>query len=75
MDIANKKRDQKAREKTNSKKELKKDREGVSKEGTVSFSYDKGGPKKARKVGDKKTSKKFVGIKDKDGEKGKKKVY
>ena len=74
MDVVNKKREQKAREKSISKKELKKEREGVSKEGTVSFSYDKG-PKKARKVGDKKTSKKFVGVKDQDDLKSKKKVY
>jgi hypothetical protein len=39
----------------------------------VSFKYDDGQPKKKRPVGDKKTSKKFVGVKD--GSSIKKRVY
>lgn len=71
MDIINKKRDQKVRE----KKDKKADASGIVKDGTVRFKYDDGKVKKSKPVGDKKTSKKFVGIKDKEGDNKKKRIY
>jgi hypothetical protein len=65
MDIINKKRDQKAR----AKKDLKKDQQGMVKENknekVVDFFKPGGDVKKPRKhAGDKRTSKKFVPVKD-----------
>ena len=72
MDIINKKRDQKAR----AKKDLTKDRKGElvqnKNEKVVDFFKPGGDVKKPRKhVGDKRTAKKFVGVKD-DSDKVKK---
>ena len=72
MDIINKKRDQKAREKKNFSKEKKGVVNEKSKEKTVDFFKPGDDKKKPKKhVGDKRTSKKFVAAKD-DSEKVKK---
>ena len=65
MDIINKKRDQKAREKKNFSKEKAGVVRETNTEKTVDFFKTGDDAKKYKKhVGDKRTSKKFVGVKD-----------